>query len=56
MLRLIRRLLGEISPEVESQVKQLSLAKLDILGEEIFDMKTIADVENWLDSQREIEE
>ncbi|NET46993.1 Rpn family recombination-promoting nuclease/putative transposase, partial [Okeania sp. SIO2B3] len=56
ILRLIRRMLGEISPEVESQIQQLSLAKLDILGEEIFDMKTIADVENWLESQREIEE
>ncbi|NES01983.1 MAG: Rpn family recombination-promoting nuclease/putative transposase [Okeania sp. SIO2F4] len=56
ILRLIRRLLGEISPKVESQIQQLSLAKLDILGEEIFDMKTIADVENWLDSQREREE
>ena len=56
VLRLIRRLLGEISPEVESQIQQLSFAKLDILGEEIFDMKTIADVENWLESQREREE
>ncbi|WP_202219541.1 Rpn family recombination-promoting nuclease/putative transposase [Okeania sp. KiyG1] len=56
ILRLIRRILGEISPEFESQIQQLSLAKLDILGEEIFDMKTIVDVEIWLDSQREREE
>lgn len=56
ILRLIRRLLGEISPEIESKIQQLSLAKLDILGEEIFEMKTITDVEIWLDSQREREE
>ncbi len=52
ILRQIRRLLGEFSPEIQSQIKQLSFAKLDILGEEIFDMTTIEDVENWLETHR----
>ncbi|RQH57479.1 Rpn family recombination-promoting nuclease/putative transposase [Okeania hirsuta] len=48
ILRQIRRKFGEISPEIETQIEQLSLEKLDILGEEIFDLATIADLENWL--------
>ncbi len=51
VMRQIRRLLGEILPEIQSQIEQLSLAKLDILGEEIFDMTTIEDVEIWLERQ-----
>ncbi|NEO58645.1 MAG: DUF4351 domain-containing protein [Okeania sp. SIO3B5] len=46
--RQIRRKFGEIPPEVETQIEQLSLEKLDILGEEIFDLATIAGLENWL--------
>ncbi|MGD1809461.1 Rpn family recombination-promoting nuclease/putative transposase [Dapis sp. BLCC M126] len=48
ILRQIRRKFGKISPEIETQIEQLSLEKLDILGEEIFDLATIADLENWL--------
>ena len=50
ILRQIRRQFGEIPPAVETQIEQLSLEKLDILGEEIFDLATIADLENWLDN------
>ena len=48
ILRQIRRNFGEIAPEVQIQIEQLSLEKLDILGEEIFDLATIVDLENWL--------
>ncbi|NEQ37153.1 MAG: Rpn family recombination-promoting nuclease/putative transposase [Okeania sp. SIO3I5] len=51
ILRQIRRLFGEIPPEVQTQIEELSLEKLDILGEEIFDLATIADLENWLTNQ-----
>ncbi|NEP79231.1 MAG: Rpn family recombination-promoting nuclease/putative transposase [Okeania sp. SIO3B3] len=51
ILRQIRRQLGEIPPEVQTQIEELSLEKLDILGEEIFDLATIADLENWLTNQ-----
>ena len=36
ILRQIRRKFGEITPEVQTQIEQLSLEKLDILGAEIF--------------------
>ncbi|MGD1712181.1 Rpn family recombination-promoting nuclease/putative transposase [Dapis sp. BLCC M172] len=48
ILRQIRRQFGEIAPEVQTQIEELSLEKLDILGEEIFDLATMADLENWL--------
>ena len=51
ILRQIRRKFGEITPEVQTQIEQLSLEKLDILGEEIFDLVTIVDLENWLNQQ-----
>ncbi|NET45092.1 Rpn family recombination-promoting nuclease/putative transposase [Okeania sp. SIO2B3] len=50
ILRQIRRKFGEISPEVQTQIEKLSLEKLDILGEEIFDLATVVDLENWLNN------
>ncbi len=50
--RQISRKFGEISPEVQNQIEQLSLEKLDILGNEIFDLATILDLENWLANQK----
>ena len=52
ILRQIRRKFGEITPEVQTQIEQLSLEKLDILGEEIFDLATLVDLENWLNIQQ----
>ncbi len=52
ILRQIRRNFGEITPEVQTQIEQLSLEKLDILGDEIFDLATTADLENWLANQQ----
>ena len=46
--RQIRRKFREIPPKVQTQIDQLSLEKLDILGDEIFDLATIAELENWL--------
>ncbi|MEB3341625.1 Rpn family recombination-promoting nuclease/putative transposase [Okeania sp.] len=48
--RQIIRKFGEIPPEVQTQIEQLSWEKLDILGDEIFDLATIADLVNWLDN------
>ncbi|MEM9276932.1 MAG: DUF4351 domain-containing protein, partial [Cyanobacteria bacterium P01_F01_bin.143] len=51
ILRQIQRKFGEIAPEVQTKIEQLSLEKLDILGDEIFDLATIVDLENWLNQQ-----
>ena len=52
ILRQTRRKFGEITPEIQTQIEQLSLEKLDILGEEFFDLATMADLENWLANQQ----
>ncbi|NEO57581.1 MAG: Rpn family recombination-promoting nuclease/putative transposase [Okeania sp. SIO3B5] len=44
ILRQIRRKFGEITPEVQTKIEQLSLEKLDILGDEFFDLATIVDI------------
>ena len=53
ILRQIHRKFGEISPEVQIQIEQLSLEKLDILGAEIFDLARMIDLKNWLGSVSE---
>lgn len=52
-LRQIRRRFGEVSPEMETRIEQLSLEKLDLLAEAIFDFTVPEDLENWLESQRQ---
>ncbi|MGB3507748.1 MAG: Rpn family recombination-promoting nuclease/putative transposase, partial [Microcoleaceae cyanobacterium] len=52
ILRQIRRMFGEITPEVQTQIEQLSLEKLDVLGDEIFDLAAMVDLENWLANQQ----
>ncbi len=49
--RQISRKFGEIPLELQAQIQQLSLERLDSLGDEIFDLATIADLENWLANQ-----
>ena len=44
----VHRKFGEIAPEVKAQIEQLSLENLDFLGEEIFDLAVMIDLENWL--------
>ncbi|NEP43478.1 MAG: DUF4351 domain-containing protein, partial [Okeania sp. SIO2H7] len=50
ILRQLRRSLGEIPPEISSKIQQLSVEQLDILGEELLDLKTIEELETWLDN------
>ncbi|MDY7003867.1 MAG: DUF4351 domain-containing protein [Cyanobacteriota bacterium] len=48
---LIRIKFGEIAPEIQTKIEQLSVEKLDILGDKIFNLATIVDLENWLNQQ-----
>lgn len=52
-LRLLKHKFGEIDSEIETQVRGLSVAQLQDLGEALFDFSTIADVERWLEGSRE---
>jgi hypothetical protein len=41
---------GNISPEVQVQIKTLPLARLEALGEALLDFTSAGDFDRWLDS------
>ena len=48
VLRLLARRLGELTPELHSQIQTLSVAQLEELGEALLDFSTIQDLMDWL--------
>lgn len=50
VLRLLSRRIGELSPEMRSQIQALSLQQLETLGEALLDFSQPSDLENWLRS------
>ena len=48
VLRLIRRKLGQITPELEMQIKALNIDKVESLGEALLDFSTVDDLKAWL--------
>jgi predicted transposase/invertase (TIGR01784 family) len=52
ILRQLTRRVGTITPEVEAQVRRLSLTQLDNLGEALLDFSQASDLDAWLKLQR----
>ena len=50
ILRQVARRTGEISPEIQTRIQQLSLEQLDDLGEILLDFTSQADLIAWLES------
>jgi flagellar biosynthesis/type III secretory pathway protein FliH len=48
ILRLLNRKFGNLNPNSTEQIGQLSLDKLETLGESLLDFNTQADLDNWL--------
>ena len=48
VIRLLNRRVGDLSSELQVQVKALSLLRLGELGEALLDFTSIADLESWL--------
>ncbi|MCG9890634.1 MAG: DUF4351 domain-containing protein [Thermosynechococcaceae cyanobacterium MS004] len=48
ILRQLTRRIGDVSPELRSQVQALSLAQLESLGEALLDFTAPSDLESWL--------
>lgn len=48
VMRLLTRRLGTVTPELQSQIQELSLEQLEDLGEALLDFTTEADLVNWL--------
>jgi predicted transposase/invertase (TIGR01784 family) len=52
ILRLLSRRIGEVSPEMRSQIQALSLDRLESLGEALLDFTKPDDLSNWMRAQR----
>ncbi|UJB73332.1 Rpn family recombination-promoting nuclease/putative transposase (plasmid) [Acaryochloris sp. 'Moss Beach'] len=52
VLRLLNRRIGDIAPELQSQIQSLSLDQLEALGEALLDFTEPADLVNWLEKNR----
>ena len=50
ILRLLNRRIGDVSPELRSQVQALALTQLESLGEALLDFSEPTDLINWLKS------
>jgi predicted transposase YdaD len=48
VLRLLVRRVGELTPEVRSQIQSLSLPELEALGEALLDFSALSDLLDWL--------
>lgn len=48
VLRLLTRRLGQIAPEMRSQIQQLTVAQLEELGEALLDFSSVQDLTDWL--------
>ncbi|MFM7885811.1 MAG: DUF4351 domain-containing protein, partial [Pseudanabaena sp.] len=48
LLRMLSRKFGQITPNLRGKVNKLSAKQLENLAEALFDLETIADLNNWL--------
>lgn len=48
VMRLLKRKVGELNPEVEAQVRGLELAQLEELSEALLDFSKMEDLRVWL--------
>jgi hypothetical protein len=48
VLRLLHRRIGELSPDLEVQVRRLAVSQIEDLGEALLDFNTGEDLRNWL--------
>ncbi|MEM8780439.1 MAG: DUF4351 domain-containing protein, partial [Cyanobacteria bacterium P01_G01_bin.49] len=51
ILRLLTKRVGELSPEVRSQIESLSLEQLENLGEALLDFGSMSDLQSWLENK-----
>lgn len=52
-MRLLRRWLGTVEPELEAQIRELTKQELEDLGEALLDFSEPADLTAWLESRQE---
>lgn len=50
VLRLLTRRFGQLTPETQLQIQQLTVAQLEELGEAMLDFSSVQDLTDWLQS------
>ncbi len=50
ILRLLKRKIGQLTPEIEAQVKGLEIEELENLGETLLDFQQLEDLTSWLNN------
>ncbi|HLO87759.1 MAG TPA: DUF4351 domain-containing protein [Nostocaceae cyanobacterium] len=55
LVRLITRRFGELTPDLELRLQNLSVTQLENLGKLLFDFTEISEVYAWLETHQEIE-
>jgi predicted transposase YdaD len=50
IFRQLARRIGNVSPELRSQVEALSLAQIEALGEALLDFEELSDLVDWLET------
>ncbi|MEO3705955.1 DUF4351 domain-containing protein [Trichormus azollae] len=50
IIRQINRKLGKIDMELETRIRGLNIEVIEALGEVVFDLDTVEDLQNWLDN------
>ena len=53
ILRQLKRKFGQLSPEIEAQIQNLSSPQLEDLGEALLDFQQIDDLTSWLSNLEE---
>jgi predicted transposase YdaD len=48
ILRLLKRRFGDISPDLTSEIRQLSVKQLENLADALLDFQELTDLVNWL--------
>jgi predicted transposase YdaD len=56
VLRQLTRRVGDVAPEMRSQVQSLSLTQIEALGEALLDFSNPSDLANWLQNNGNAEE
>jgi predicted transposase/invertase (TIGR01784 family) len=52
ILRLLGRRVGEVSPELQSQIQSLTLYQLEALADALLDFSSLADLRTWLQTSQ----
>ena len=47
-LRLLKRKIGQISPNLETEIMSLNIEQIEALGEALLDFSNLDDLINWL--------